>query len=223
MVRRNGLLWRLRVVAKTGLPGFVLIIAWLRPRGTLRALRPPEAAPVVAAVFLSVGPLFRTLRLCSFRRCPLVLRGLCGGLRLGALLRILPAAAVAPVASPAAAGTALSVTPVASPSVASAARKAAVAFVGIVYGAFAQMLGDRQFFHIPLHESFDAVELALLLFADEGDRAARCARARRASDAVDVVLRVVRYVVVDHRADIFDVDPARDDVRRYEPGRFCRF
>ena len=67
------------------------------------------------------------------------------------------------------------------------------------------------------------MELALLLFADEGDRAARCARARRASDAVDVVLRVVRYVVVDHRADIFDVDPARDDVRRYEQVDFAVF
>ena len=57
------------------------------------------------------------------------------------------------------------------------------------------------------------MELALLLLADERHGGARSRRAGRTADAVDVVLGVVRHVVVEHQADVLDVDTARDDVR----------
>ena len=57
------------------------------------------------------------------------------------------------------------------------------------------------------------MEPALLLFADERHGTARGRRAGRTADTVDVILGIVRHVVVEHQADVLDVDAPGDDVR----------
>ena len=47
---------------------------------------------------------------------------------------------------------------------------------------------------------------------DDRQRDAALAGAARAADAVDIVLGVMRRVVIDHMADVGNVEPARGDV-----------
>ena len=98
------------------------------------------------------------------------------------------------------------------PATSSASETTAV-LVGSVFRSLAHALGKLGLADVALDELLDLMEPALLLFADERHGTARGRRAGRTADTVDVILGIVRHVVVEHQADVLDVDAPGDDVR----------
>ena len=149
-------------------------------------------SPAVTAAF-GIAP-FDTLRPGDRRRR-------CTRIRYG-----LPRCRLRTFAGAAAASLRLAATfPAAAPPTVARSRR-------LIRGGLTELLRQRELLHFALHELLDTAELALLLLVDEGQRPPRGARTRRTADAVDIILGVVRHVVVDHHAYIFDVDASRHDV-----------
>ena len=67
-----------------------------------------------------------------------------------------------------------------------------------------------------LYKPLDIHDVALLVRRRERDGLSHLARAAGSSDAVDVIRRLLGKVIVDNKADVFDVDTSSSDVRRYE-------
>ena len=78
---------------------------------------------------------------------------------------------------------------------------------------------DALDFDLEADVGLDLREHGHIVFAAEADGIAFRAGTRGAANAVDVVFRVVRQVLVEHVADIGDVQAARSDVRGDENGQ----
>ena len=64
----------------------------------------------------------------------------------------------------------------------------------------------------PVEYLLNFLDHRFLFPAHQGEGVPHRFRACGAADAVDVILRCVRYVEIDHMADILNVNPARRDV-----------
>ena len=87
------------------------------------------------------------------------------------------------------------------------------ATAGVVGGCGAEGLIYWDLIDFLFEELFNASKARLFLLADEGDRQPLIvATTGSTTDAVYIVLGVVGDVIVDHHADVVDIDTARHDV-----------
>ena len=85
------------------------------------------------------------------------------------------------------------------PSSASAAStfSASGTLLGVIFGCFAQFLGNGQFVHLATDEFLDSRKAGLVVNSHKGDGASLGTSAGSTPDAVYIILAVARSILVD--------------------------